>query len=412
MTFRLYEPERDYDAACRVWLETGWITKEQVDKGLLKHFLVGSRAWVADVDNQAECLVIATPGQMRYLDDDLDFCCISGVTTSRIARKAGFATRLTAQAVADGAASGAMVAGLGMFEEGFYSRLGFGTGGYEIWMTFDPAQLVVPAGPRPPKRIGPDDWPAVHASLLARHRGHGGCNLTPEGVTRADLLWAETGFGLGFFDGPAGELTHHVWFSTKDVGQGPYHVGWLTWQSGEQLREVLGVLRALCDQVHSVAMREPAGIQLQDFILQPFKQRSMTKKSQHEAKASAWAGWQMRICDLPACMARTHLPIAQPVRFNLTLADPIGDFLPADAPWRGCGGRYVVTLGPDSAAEEGHDASLPAMEASVGAFTRMWLGVRPSSGLAVSDEITAPAELLHALDRALRLPNPRPDWDF
>lgn len=137
MTFRLYEPERDYDAACRVWLETGWITKEQVDKGLLKHFLVGSRAWVAEVDGEAECLVAATPGKVRYLDDDLDFCCISGVTTSRIARKAGFATRLTAEAVADGAASGAIVAGLGMFEQGFYSRLGFGTGGYEIWWTFD-----------------------------------------------------------------------------------------------------------------------------------------------------------------------------------------------------------------------------------------------------------------------------------
>lgn len=100
------------------------------------------------------------------------------------------------------------------------------------------------------------------------------------------------------------------------------------------------------------------------------------------------------------------------MRFNLTLADPIGDFLPADALWRGCGGRYVVTLGPDSAAEEGHGASLPTMAASVGAFTRMSLGVRPPSGLAVSDEITAPAELQHALDRALRLPTPRPDWDF
>jgi hypothetical protein len=33
-------------------------------------------------------------------------------------------------------------------------------------------------------------------------------------------------------------------------------------------------------------------------------------------------------------------------------------------------------------------------------------------GLAVTDELSGPPELLRQLDRTLRLPQPRPDWDF
>ena len=72
----------------------------------------------------------------------------------------------------------------------------------------------------------------------------------------------------------------------------------------------------------------------------------------------------------------------------------------------------MVTLGPASGAEPGLDPALPTLTASVGAFTRMWLGVRPASGLAVTDDLAGPPELLEALDWALRLPQPKPDWDF
>ena len=65
---------------------------------------------------------------MRYLDETLPFSCITGVTTSRVARKLGLAGKLTAVAVAHEAADGAAVVGLGMFEQGFYNRLGFGNG--------------------------------------------------------------------------------------------------------------------------------------------------------------------------------------------------------------------------------------------------------------------------------------------
>jgi hypothetical protein len=101
-----------------------------------------------------------------------------------------------------------------------------------------------------------------------------------------------------------------------------------------------------------------------------------------------------------------------PVRFNLSLHDPIEQFLDDDTPWRGVGGDYVLTFGPASSAERGTSEALPTLTASAGAFTRMWLGVRPASGLAVTDDLSGGQELLEELDRMLRLPEPKPDWDF
>ncbi len=42
---------------------------------------------------------------------------------------------------------------LGMFEEGFYNRVGFGSGGYEYWLAFDPASLLPKVPYRRPKRL-------------------------------------------------------------------------------------------------------------------------------------------------------------------------------------------------------------------------------------------------------------------
>jgi len=72
----------------------------------------------------------------------------------------------------------------------------------------------------------------------------------------------------------------------------------------------------------------------------------------------------------------------------------------------------VITLGPSSRVESGTDADLPTLTASVGAFTRMWLGVRPATGLAMTDDLAGPPELLRALDLTLRLPDPKLDWDI
>jgi len=297
-----------------------------------------------------------------------------------------------------------------MFEQGFYNQLGFGTGSYEHWVSFDPARLRIPIEARVPRRVTAGDWQAVHASLLARRRVHGSVSFAPAGIVEGELKFAKNGFGLGYGDGPEGELTHLLWCRAKGE-HGPYSVQWLSYQTLEQFLELMALLRNLGDQVRLVRMREPPGIQMQDLIAQPFKQRQITRRGEFEAAASAMAYWQVRVCDLAGCMRRTRLP-GRPVRFNLRLSDPVERFLDEDAPWHGIGGEYVVQLGPSSEAEPGQDRSLPTLEASVGAFTRLWLGVAPASGLAVTDALAGPAALLADLERALLLPAPKVDWDF
>ena len=98
--------------------------------------------------------------------------------------------------------------------------------------------------------------------------------------------------------------------------------------------------------------------------------------------------------------------------FNLDLTDPIEPLLPDDSAWRGTAGQYVVNLGPTSGCESGRNTSLPTLSASINAFTRLWLGVRPASGLAVTDDLAGPGDLVAELDWAFRLPRPTTDWNF
>jgi hypothetical protein len=85
-------------------------------------------------------------------------------------------------------------------------------------------------------------------------------------MTQADMLWSENGFGLGYIDAASGKLTHHFWCSTKAVGNGPYTIRWMSYQTKKELLELLALLKQLGDQVHSVKLYEPPGIQLQDFL--------------------------------------------------------------------------------------------------------------------------------------------------
>ncbi len=408
MSIRLYDAQKDKEAVRRIWREVGWLEKEKEE--CMDLMLEPSRGWVADIEGEPECFVMTTPATMRYIDQDLPLSACTGVTTSRIARRQGLARRLAAQSIAADAVDGALVAGLSMFEQGYYNQLGYGTGSYEHWIAFDPARLSVKKKPRVPRRLKLEQFEAIHAARAARRRGHGAGTL-PVQCTKADMIWADNGFGLGYFDGPQGELTHCFWGGAKEIESGPYEVTFLAYQTAEQFLELMAVIRSLGDQVHLVRMREPQDIQLQDLIVQPFKHRRITQKSPFEAVNRASAYFQARICDLPGCLAHTHLR-GGPLRFNLALSDPIAAYLDESAPWRGVGGEYVVTLGASSGAERGTDPALPTLTASVGAFTRLWLGVRPASGLAVTDDLAGPPALLDELDWLLRLPDLHPDWEF
>jgi hypothetical protein len=410
MLFRDYDPARDREAAKRIWHECGWIGRDK-DESLSLSIQAG-RALVAEMDGEAECLVLSAPGAVRYLDEDLPFACVTGVTTSHIARKRGFPRRLVAAALAaDVAEHGALVAGLGMFEQGFYNQLGFGSGAYEHWLSFDPSCLRVDVAARVPRRIASSDWAIAHAARLARSRGHGGCNLTPAEMTRVDMLDDDKGFGLGYNGGPNGELSHYLWFSARSMEGGPYTVKWCVFHSRDEFLELMALVKSLGDQVRLVEMREPAGIQLQDLLEKPLKHRSVSRNARYESSARSEAYWQMRVCDLPGCLARTHLRCEE-VRLNLTLADPIERYLPTGAAWGGAGGDYVVSLASACGAEKGSDLSLPTLTATVASFTRLWLGVRPATGLAITDDLSGPQGLLDRLDWAFRLPEPKPDWDY
>jgi len=408
--YRQYDREGDRAAVYRILREVGWLEAGKEEPWDVAFGC--SRASVAEVNGEPESVVATISGTMLYLEQELPLAEINAVATSRIARQRGLTKGLVARALAGAVAEGAILARVCVFDQGYYNQVGFGSGGYEHTLSFDPLTLRIDTEPRAPRRLGANDAELIHASRLARRRVHGGVNYPAVGVTATDLMYtAEKGFGLGYGDGPNGELTHHFWCAPDRVEHGPYFIQWMAYQTGEQFLELMAIIKGLGDQVQMVQMREPAGIQLQDFLRRPFRQHRATEQSRYENRNAAYAFWQVRVCDLPQCLAATQLDCGE-VRFNLRLSDPIERLLEGAAPWRGVAGEYVVTLGPESSAKPGTDTALPTLTASVNAFSRMWLGARPATGLAVTDDLAGPPELLTALDRALRLPEPKPDWDF
>lgn len=410
--WRAYDAEKDQEAVARIWREVGWIDADsKTDAEALRLFADGYRGIVADLNGSPECYVATGSGAMRYQDEDIPLSVVAAVTTSHVARRQGLAGELTAASIARDAAEGAIVSALGIFDQGYYDRLGFGTGGYELWRSFDPATLRVPVKPRPPLRLTADDWEQAHAARHRRMRGHGGVNIDHGVATHSEMIWASNGFGLGYADGPNGELTHFFWAASKKMEFGPWNVWIMSYETAEQFLELMALFQSMGDQVIVVRMREPARFQIQDLIDTPFRRHRISAKSDFETRASADAYWQMRICDLPRCFGSVRYE-GPPVRFNARVADPIESRLGDDAPWRGVAGDYVIEIGASSSAGPGHDASLPTLTASVGALTRMWLGVLPASSLAATDDLAGPGELLTALDRAFQMPAPKPDWDF
>ncbi|MFB3881213.1 MAG: GNAT family N-acetyltransferase [Armatimonadota bacterium] len=410
MRYRDYNPKTDREAFHRIMREVGWA--EPGKEHLLDLSFECARALVAEVDGSPECSVSTAPGVMRYLEEDLPSVEVTSVATSRIARRLGLASRLVARALAADAADGALVARVCAFDQGYYDKVGFGPGSYEHTLAFDPATLKVEVKPRLPRRLTKDDLELIHASRLARLRGHGAVNYPQPAITQVELDWhTEKGFGLGYCDGPNGELTHHFWCDCEHAEHGPYHISWMAYQTREQFLELLGLIKSLGDQVRLVRLREPYGIQLQDLVYRPTRHGSITAGSRYENRMSAYAHWQVRILDLRGALARTHLACGD-LSFNLRLTDPAERLLEGESGWRGVAGDYVVTVGPECRAKTGSDPSLPTLSASVNSFSRMWLGVRPATGLAATTDLAGPEPLLRELDRAFLLPQPLPDWDF
>jgi predicted acetyltransferase len=345
---------------------------------------------------------------MRHQNRDLSLGAITAVTTSRIGRKLGFAQNVTARQLATSAEDGASVAALGMFEQGFYNQLGFGTGSYEHFVTFDPGTLKTTAPYRTPSRLTKDDWVDVHDALTTRKRMHGGVMLDPPMIVEAELGWTENGGGLGYYTD--GKLTHFIWFGTKEVERGPYRITMMAYRDTDELAELLTLIRSLGDQVYSITMSEPPEIQLQAFLNMPFRNRSRTKRSKHENGHESEAWWQVRVLDV--AQALDGYVARRPVRFNLSLTDPVQDYLDPGSAWRGIGGDYIVSLDDNSSATSGNDPDLPTLRADVGAYSRLFFGVAPATSLVLTDDMQAPEDLLVDLDAAFLLPRPAVGLDF
>lgn len=411
IVFRRYDHNNHSQACLELFKEIGWFDRDsdrQRDNVALA-FLKTSRSWVAELAGRVESLVCTGSGDFHYLQESLDLCPVTAAMTSTIVRRLQCATRITAEAIADAAEAGAQIAGLGVFEQGFYERLGFGVGPYEHWFDFDPSALKVGGPKRPARRLRAKDWKTVHSCLLTRMRGHGSCNVFHPELTHLEMAYDKKGFGLGYDQN--GELTHHLWLYNEGGENGPLTVCWSAFRSYSQFLELLSLLKSIGDQFYLVKMQEPPGIQLQDFIEMPFKFQKMTRHARFECRARAEAYWQMRILDLKGCIGKTHLP-GPPVRFNLELLDPISQFLPQRKGWRGIEGSYLVQIGEQSTIESGTEESTPTLRADVGAFTRMWMGALRASALALTDSFNGPEKLIRELDRVFQIPVPHTSWDF
>ncbi|MBI2422229.1 MAG: GNAT family N-acetyltransferase [Candidatus Hydrogenedentes bacterium] len=411
MDWRRYSPDTDRDALLRIWHEIGWFQRDVPAHGdAVAAMTASGNAWCALINGTPECIVTTAPGTLNYLGEAIPISGVSSVCTSHIGRKQNFARDLSAIAIALDAANGALVSALTMFEQGFYNRLGYGNGPYEHRLSFDPARLNVSSHVPTPRRIGLDELDKIHRARMNRHTGHGALSFHQPGMTLSPAGRCPNGFGLGY-NGEDGEISHMIWLGADSMTFGPYVVHFMTWQTPHQLMELLGLIKQFGDQVRLVTMMEPAGIQLQDFLLRPIQQLRTTHGSGFEARIDALSLYQYRICDLQGCLARTHLHCT-PFRLNLKLTDPIDACLDFDQAWRGIAGDYVITIGPECSAHRGEDPALLQIECGVGAFTRLWLGARAASSLYLTDALAGHDEAIERLDLAFRLPTPQPDWDF
>lgn len=403
---RDFDYDKDLGAIKRIWREVGWIEGDQEEAHVDGFFSVGHTR-VGVIDSVPECSVHTVPGHIQLNRTPLSLCAVTAVTTSRIARGKAFAKRLTAQQLIRAQQQGAQAAALGMFDQGFYDLLGFGTGAYDYQFTFDPSLLMVDHRVAPPVRLGLDNAEEMHAALLARHKVHGSVDLAPWQLVRAEMGFHGDCVALGYRD-DQGVLTHFLVMDAKGE-RGPYRVFMWAYQNNDQLLQLLGLIKSLADQVYSVVLLEPPELQLQALLERPFRHRTLTRGSDHGNLAGAAAWWQVRVLDVVAAVAALGSTHAE-ANFSVQISDPLDAY--AEEPV--CGGRYVVQLGEHCHAERvsSDDDQQADLTCSINAFSRWVFGVCPASSLRITDEFTLTEELAATLDNLVRLPRPTPGWDF
>ncbi|MFP4375957.1 MAG: GNAT family N-acetyltransferase [Spirochaetales bacterium] len=410
-SIRPYEHDRDQEEVDRIYREVGWlgssVPKARAEQR--ERFARDSVSFVAEINNTPECYAATFPGTYCYHGHDLAFSGVASVITSRIARKQGLASRLTARAVAQSALDGAVISGLGMFDQGFYDKLGYGHGAYDTYVMLDPANLNVPHCRRVPVRLSAEDAEEMHAARLTRLRRHGAVSLATSATTALMARRTDAAFGLGFRD-DSGTLTHHIWVN-PDGGSGPYRVLWMAYSNLAQFVELLGLLRNLGDQVYLVRLVEPGGVQLQDFLDRPFRRHAEAKGGRYETYSSAVANFQYRILHVTKAFAAVST--GERLDATLRVVDPIEKYL-INSTWPGVAGDYAISLARESRAEaiKGKREGGIDISADVGTLTRLWLGVLPASTLRGIRALECTEEMASTLDSIFYRGLPHTDWSY
>ncbi len=406
-----YDPEKHLEGSLTTWKDAGWLEKGKEDTAA--EIFKASTGLVGTVDDSVLALVLSNTGDLHHVlhEATLPFCSVSGVTVAFQGRKEGFGAALTAELLAIAAGKGAVCAGLGMFEQGYYDRVGFSNMPY--WRNFylRPSEIDLDGSMSSrPVRLEKEQWSEIHRSRTRRFRCHGSVNLEPVN-TMDTMLLAPGAFVMGFRD-PSGELTHHICFTSCKGENGPLHTGWLAYRNRHQFHDLMLLLRSMGDQIDLIQLMEPPGIQLQSIVKKPLAQRRRSFQDplkRVDIRTLAWT--QCRILDLKGAIDGMRCP-GEPCSFSLTLHDPVEGFLDGSMAWRGCSGEYTVHLSENSFVETGHTGGSPLMRCSLNTFTKMWNGTARPAMLPFTDRVEASEELLMDLERALFMPEPSFDWDL
>ena len=207
--------QTDLEHCLRIFREIGWIDGKDTDKDVFNAYIDEAHPLVAELHGEVEVFVVTRTGACKYQQADIPFSAVTGVATSRVARQQGLASAVTARAIATSAENGAAMSMLGMFDQGYYEKFGYGSTVYYRISTFDPASLLVPKLTRSPIRLCKKDATSMHNCRNRRRRYHGGCTIDGVGETAATTIWdSEGAFGLGFNDNED-ELSHFVWIKPK-----------------------------------------------------------------------------------------------------------------------------------------------------------------------------------------------------
>ena len=411
-----FDPERDMEAILRMWSETGWWDNEDDQKKRIPPFFRANddRSVVGLIDGSAECAVHRALGTIQHGTTQLSLGGVTAVTTSRIARRRRLASRLTARTIAHLADEGCAVAMLGMFDQGFYDRFGFGTGSYVKHAWVYPGALNVPVTYRAPERFElDDDLEEMHAAIMNRMPVHGGVKIGGERMTSAGLQVDDDCSFFGYRTD--GEITHFMAVATTGE-HGPDRVEQWAYQTREQCLELLRLVQEWGDQVDVLRISEPNWLQVQDFIVQPganYRRTQGSRTGSLRTEIDAW--WQARIVDLPACVAALGA-VSDPLVLTVRIDDPIAPHLVDsgyEGEWAGLAGTWRLQFGESSMAERVGAEEIVDLATDINSLTRWWLGVLPAATLLATGAFDCAPALAAKLDElTAHLPFPDPGWDF